>query len=99
MTAQPDKAVSQTTPAADGPASISLPSANKAPDVPALVKDFFQHTPHWTMFNDDKGVVVYDTDALKDHPNELKSVTFDFSDGSTLSLVGLPAELPLFLVA
>jgi hypothetical protein len=58
------------------------------------VQDFFNHTPHWTTLNEGHGVVVYDTDAMTSHASELVAVSFDFSDGSTLSLVGLPAALP-----
>jgi hypothetical protein len=67
-------------------------------DVSALVQDFFDHTPSWSQVGAGKQVVVYDTVALSSHPDEVKSVSFDFSDGSTLSLVGLPAALPHPLV-
>ena len=42
---------------------------------------------------------VYDNLALTGTSTEMKSFTFDFSDGSTLSLIGLPAALPHPLVA
>ena len=71
-------------------------TVSKAPDVTALVQTFFEHTPHWSMYNDGDRVVIYDTDALKSNL-VIKSVTFDFADGSALSLVGLPADLPHLL--
>ena len=69
-------------------------AAEKSLDVKALVQIFFDHTPHWSMTMTGTGVVVYNTDALSTQPSELKSVSFDFADGSTMSLVGLPADLP-----
>jgi hypothetical protein len=63
------------------------------------VQDFFNYTPSWATLGSGKEFVVYDTAALTSRPSELKSVTFDFSDGSTLSLVGLHAALPHSLVA
>ena len=94
-TTQTEKPASQPAATAshanDPPATV-----NKAPDVTALVQTFFEHTPHWSMYNDGDRVVLYDTDALKSDL-VVKSVTFDFADGSTLSLVGLPADLPHLL--
>ena len=49
--------------------------------------------------NEGQGVVVYDTTAMMNHATEVASVSFDFVDGSTLSLVGLPASLPHLLIA
>ena len=38
-------------------------------------------------------IVVYDPAAVDKHPAELSALTFDFNDGSHISLVGLPGEL------
>jgi hypothetical protein len=57
-----------------------------------ILQNFLSNTAHWSIASLDKGVILYDAGALNE--SDLKSVTFDFSDGSTLSLVGLPAALP-----
>jgi hypothetical protein len=59
-----------------------------------VLQNFLSHTPKWEMVSVDKEVILYDAGALTSDISDLKSVTFDFSDGSTLSLVGLPAALP-----
>ena len=75
------------------PSNGSAPAAQKSPDVAGLLLSFFDHV-NWSMTGDGNGVVIYDIDALQTHPDGLKSVSFDFADGSTLSLIGLPADLP-----
>jgi hypothetical protein len=62
-------------------------------DVAAAVLYFLNHTLHWLVTNTDHGIVVYDAEAVGHSSGELTSVSFDFADGSTLSLVGLPAAL------
>ena len=64
-----------------------------AADVINALGYFLDHTPNWLVTNADHGIVVYDADAAGRSSGELISVTFDFADGSTLSLVGLPAAL------
>jgi hypothetical protein len=109
-TSGPQSQGSSTTEPAAGPVSQSqtattdTPSSAQAPSeiaigVAAQVQDFFNYTPSWATLGSGKEFVVYDTAALTSRPSELKSVTFDFSDGSTLSLVGLHAALPHSLVA
>ena len=82
----------------DQPSSATPTPAHPTQDVSALVQDFFQHTPSWSEVGMGTQIVVYDTVALSSHPQDVKSVTFDFADGSTLSLVGLPAALPHSLI-
>jgi hypothetical protein len=72
----------------------AAPNHQNAMDVQAAVQDFLKNSPNLSFVNEGNGLVVYDTSALASHPSEVKSVAFDFSDGSTLSLVGLPASLP-----
>jgi len=76
------------------PSNSSAAAPQKSPDVTGLVQSFLDHTPHWSMASNENGVVIYDIDALQTHPDGLKSVSFDFADGSILSLIGLPADLP-----
>ena len=89
--AKPTDAVKANDPATKTP-------SEKTPDLAAVLQDFFKHTSDWKLVNDGSTVVVYDTSALAHHPTELKGLTFDFSDGSTLSLVGLPATFAHSLV-
>jgi hypothetical protein len=72
---------------------------DKAGELAAQVQDFFNYTPSWASAHYGNQLVVYDTTALANSPSDLKSISFDFSDGSTLSLVGLPAALPHQFVA
>ena len=82
-----------STPHSSIDASPSQPSGARA-NVEFLVQEFFAHTSHFQTITAGLHVVVYDTDAIMTHPpSELASVAFDFSDGSMLSLVGLPAAL------
>ena len=98
------KLVDTTKPVSQPPSPAELSDASKSTthtpaDVTALLEDFFHHTPSWKMVNEGQGVVVYDVTAMINHASEVASVSFDFADGSTLSLVGLPASLPHLLVA
>jgi hypothetical protein len=79
----------------DLPPKPSIPST--AADVTAAVREFLSHISDPKTVVDGNSVVVYDMDVFNLRPTELKTVSFDFSDGSTLSLVGVPAELPHFL--
>ena len=103
-TAKPASATAEAPLAAGHTANLDQPSsatptpAHPTQDVSALVQDFFQHTPNWSKVGAGTQIVVYDTVALSSHPQDVKSVTFDFADGSTLSLVGLPAALPHSLI-
>ena len=90
-------------------ASTSLPEASTTPpsqaaaldaaDVNSALQNFLAHTQHWSVYEGHNDIVVYDVDAvtaaLNNHAASevIESVTFDFVDGSTLSLVGLPAAL------
>ena len=75
----------------------AVSSVNYA-DIAALIQDFISHVPVWTRVSEGNQVVLYDVGALSEHGNALKSVTFDFQDGSTLSLVGLASALPQSLL-
>jgi hypothetical protein len=59
---------------------------------------FLNSTPQFKVIATDRNVVIYDPVALTHQFMDVKSFTWDFQDGSTLSLVGLPTALPDFLV-
>jgi hypothetical protein len=90
VTKADDPAAKATNEAKTNDLTAKVPS-EKPPDIAGVLQDFFEHTSDWKLVNDGTAVVLYDIAALTSHPTELKSLTFDFSDGSTLSLVGLPA--------
>jgi hypothetical protein len=97
-TTRTDDPTAKTTDEAKANDPITKTPSEKTLDLAAVLQDFFKHTSDWKLVNDGSTVVVYDTSALTHHPTELQSVTFDFSDGSTLSLVGLPATFAHSLV-
>ena len=80
-------------------ASSSMGSIPAVENVEMLVQEFFAHTANYQTMTQGSHVLVYDTVAISSHASELVSVTFDFSDGSTLSLVGLPAALHHSVIA
>ena len=79
-------------------AIVTAVSSINYADIAALIQDFISHVPVWTRVSEGNQVVLYDVGALSEHGNALKSVTFDFQDGSTLSLVGLASALPQSLL-
>jgi hypothetical protein len=90
------------TPPVSSPAELTDQSSPPTPppqnfdtgNLEGILQSFLGNTAHWSIVNLDKGVILYDVGALTSDPGDIKSMTFDFSDGSTLSLVGLPAALP-----
>jgi hypothetical protein len=98
-TLQSSKIPSGQSPALDDhsttlqPSNSLAPAPQKSPDIGALLLSFLDHA-NWSMISNGSGIVIYDADALQMHPDGLKSVSFDFADGSTLSVIGLPADLP-----
>jgi hypothetical protein len=87
----PAEHTDQSSPSAPPPQNFDLGNLE------GVVQNFMSSTPKWSMLSVDKEVILYDASALTS--DLMKSVTFDFSDGSTLSLVGLPAALPHLHVA
>ncbi|MFI4983328.1 MAG: hypothetical protein ACHQIO_23495, partial [Nevskiales bacterium] len=49
---------------------------------------------HLAMLVTTNQVIAYDSYAVAHTPAAVTAVTYDFADGSFVSLVGLPAELP-----
>src|SRR5262249_4315259 len=71
--------------------SINQSNGNVSPpDLQAIVLAFLAATPDYTIASTGKQVVVYDADAMVTDQAAVKTVSFDFADGSTLSLIGLP---------
>ena len=75
--------------------SINLSNANVSPpDVEAIVQAFLAATPAYEVASTGQQVVIFDPNAMATDQAAVKTVSFDFADGSTLSLVGLPMALP-----
>jgi hypothetical protein len=66
----------------------------KVSDLSAIFVNFIRSSPDYAIVTTGKDVVLYDAHALIVDVADVKTVTFDMVDGSSLSLVGLPAALP-----
>jgi hypothetical protein len=64
------------------------------PAIDQAVTAFMNIVQHWAVVVSGDDLVVYDADIFGPHASsDLDSVTFNFSDGSSISLVGTAAEL------
>jgi hypothetical protein len=75
------------TPAAIGSPAVSLDT------VLADLQAFARATPHPAVLVAATQVIMYDPFAVSHDPGIVVAETYDFSDGSSISLVGLPSEL------
>jgi len=62
--------------------------------VETIVQAFLAATPAYEVASTGQQVVIFDPNAMATDQAAVKTVSFDFADGSTLSLVGLPMALP-----
>jgi hypothetical protein len=77
----------------DVAAATSHGAAVSAVELQAILESFIQSTPNYSIISTGAGsVVIYDPHALISFEG-VKPVIFDFGDGSSLSLVGLPAAM------
>jgi len=72
----------------------SASSNVSAPDLQAMVQAFIAATPDYAIASTGQQVVIYDSDSVAVSAVATKTVSFDFADGSTLSLIGVPMALP-----
>jgi hypothetical protein len=63
-------------------------------DLQAALQHFLATAPNYSVVTANEMIVIYDVQAITDHATEVDSYSWDFPDGSTLSLVGLPSSLP-----
>lgn len=88
---------SPETPATPAPPVASAPDAAHVRDaaINATVAVFMGEVAHWQVVVTGHDVVMYDTDIFGRLPagTTLDSVTYTFSDGSTVSLVGTSTEV------
>jgi hypothetical protein len=75
-------------------ADHSINQSVSPPDLQAMVQAFLTATPDYQIASTGKQVVIFDSDAMATAVPAVHTVSFDFADGSTLSLIGLPAALP-----
>jgi hypothetical protein len=94
-TVDPVADLSTTDAAAQGPPSLLDPSDA----IEAAVQQFIAGTSDYKIILVENDIVFYDVAAVHDGDKSLKTVTWDFSDGSSISLVGLAANLPHELIA
>ena len=66
-----------------------LPASADASGVQIAVNAFLHETSGVKMYSDGKDVVFYDSNAIVSNPAGLESETWKFSDGSSISLVGV----------
>lgn len=59
----------------------------------ATVEQFQAVSIHPVVVFSDHGAIFYDAAAVSSNLSAVKSVTYDFGDGFSISLIGLPAEL------
>src|SRR5262249_23525489 len=65
--------------------SINLSNANVSPpDLEAIVQAFLAATPAYEVASTGQQVVIFDPNAMATDQAAVKTVSFDFADGSTL---------------
>ena len=97
MPASPAASVSGNAAAASTPAAqpVATPSAPDLATVLAIMQNFAaQVGPHLAVLVSGSQVIEYDYFAVDHTPASVSAVTYDFTDGSHISLIGLPSELP-----
>lgn len=92
-------AAATTTPAASTTTAVTASSATAAammPDISSVlgaVQQFQSVEVQPVVVMTDHAVIFYDASAAGNNFGALKSITYDFGNGFSVSLVGLPAEL------
>ena len=83
-------------------ALVSTTSTLPAGDLSAVLANVETFTaevgPHVVVLATSSQVIVFDSYAIDHTPAAVAAVTYDFADGKSVSLVGLPSELPHTLV-
>jgi hypothetical protein len=93
-----------STPTAPAPAapppllSASEPPLLSASEMSAVLANMQAFSvevgSHLTVLVTSNQVILYDSNAVDHTPAAVSAVTYEFADGSSVSLVGLPSELP-----
>jgi hypothetical protein len=84
------------TTAAEAPAATASSTVTLASNmsvVLATVEQFQAVSTHPVVVFTDHAAIFYDAAAVTTNLSAVKSFTYDFGDGFSISLVGLPAEL------
>jgi hypothetical protein len=74
------------------PATVTLDQAEISVAT-AAVHEFLASVPQAVTIGSPNNLIVYDAMAVSIDLPQVQALTFDFSDGSHISLVGLPSEL------
>lgn len=91
----PEFAATETTVTAPSSTPVTAPVA-ALPDMAAVIAAVVQFQAveiHPVVLITAHAAIFYDAAAFATQPNAIQSVNYDFGDGFTISLVGLPAEL------
>jgi len=70
------------------------PTETHRPSVEQAMQTFTNNTNDYKVVLSGPDVILIDKFAVENSPQLVANVTFDFPDGSHLSLIGLPANLP-----
>ncbi len=87
--------VATETPATHSAAPATAPAA-AVPDMSAVIAAVMQFQAveiHPVVLITAHAAIFYDAAAVTTQPGAVQSITYDFGDGFSISLVGLPAEL------
>lgn len=82
-------------PAPPAPGSVTYLNDVQEDILEQAISQFVSHTPHATTIVTGDDVVMYDARLLESAAllMNAKSITFNFADGSSISLIGLPTAL------
>jgi hypothetical protein len=87
---------SSASPSEAAPHATSATATAAVPDLSAViaaVERFQSVEVHPVVLLTPHAAIFYDAAAIETNPQSVHSVTYDFGDGFSISLVGLPAEL------
>jgi hypothetical protein len=91
-----ETAATASAPAVSSPDTTAAPTAAPGPELSAVMASvlLFQAVEiQPVVLITDHAAIFYDAHAVTTALSEVKSVTYNFQDGFSISLVGLPAEL------
>jgi hypothetical protein len=78
------------------PATVAIPAPPATPDMSSVlntVEQFQAIAIHPVVVISDHSAIFYDAAAVTNDFSAVRAVTYDLSDGFSISLIGLPAEL------
>lgn len=95
-TSPAEATTAMSAPVVSSPSAAAAPAAAPVPDLSAVMAGIIQFQAveiQPVVLITDHAAIFYDAHAVATDLPEVRSVTYDFQDGFSISLVGLPAEL------